>query len=165
VRALWNEGLCGGRHDGPQLTRISLGSDKWTSTHQPDLAARANFPMTSAPSVTAASLGAELPPRWGRRVLLIVALLTYARLILWAQAPLFDSCEPCDAATLRWLARGYGLRMNYLAFAGALLLPLTAIMGVLATILSRRFAGRPALLLLIGLLLLALLDLRLLAYW
>jgi hypothetical protein len=121
--------------------------------------------MTSASHVAVASLRAEVPPRWGRRLLLVVALLAYARLILWAQAPLFDSCEPCDAATLRWLARGYGSRVFYLAYAGALLLPLAAIMRVLTTILSRRFAGQPALLLLIGLLLLALLDLRLLAYW
>lgn len=120
--------------------------------------------MPSPPSASAHSL-VDLPPRWGRRLPLVLALLAYAGLVLWVQAPLLDSCEPCEEATLRWLARDPGSARYYLALAAALLLPFVAITGALVTILSRRFAGRPALLLLISLLVLALVDLRLLAYW
>jgi hypothetical protein len=101
----------------------------------------------------------------GRRLLILAALLAYAPLMFWAQAPLLDSCEPCEPATLRWLEREYGLHMYYLAFGAAVLLPLIAIAGALATIGSRRFAALLALPVLIGLLVLGLLDLRLLAYW
>jgi hypothetical protein len=95
----------------------------------------------------------------------LAALLAYTWLIFWAQAPLLDSCEPCEPATLRWLGRDYALHMYYLAFGAALLLPLIAIAGALATAASRRFATRVALPLLIALLVLGLLDLRWLAYW
>jgi hypothetical protein len=89
----------------------------------------------------------------------------YAWLMVQARSPLLDSCEPCDEATVRWLARDYAAETYYLAFAAGLLLPLIAIAGALATILSRRFAGRPVLVFLTCLLVLAVVDLKLLAYW
>jgi hypothetical protein len=104
-------------------------------------------------------------PRWGLRASLVLALFAYAWLMVQAQAPLLDSCEPCDEATVRWLARNYAAGTYYLAFAAALLLPIMAIAGALATILSRRFAGRPVLVFLTCLLVLAVVDLKLLAYW
>jgi hypothetical protein len=121
--------------------------------------------MGSLSALIAAGPRGEAPSQWGRRLLILAALLAYTWLIFWAQAPLLDSCEPCEPATLRWLGRDYALHMYYLAFGAALLLPLIAIAGALATAASRRFATRVALPLLIALLVLGLLDLRLLAYW